>query len=337
MRFQQIGYITAGIVGIAVAMCIAEVSISDASRAGKSCYKVTTSTATYYYDKTGGGFVSIVDKAGNDWISWQNASNVEYRGIPNLVHYSAGQGYFHPGNTGQWSCNTTKSGNTIISKSSSKSWECAWTFFDDHAELIVKRDKTDKPKNGATGTYWFLYEGTPGGGVDNSDYWLLSDGSKGAISNKIASSGSDIKGDDWVCYGEGSMNRVLFLIDHQNNSHPDFGEQWRGYFAKFAFGSKDGGDKYLDYDDGKFSIGIFESAEHSRIKAKMNALLGADPTSVRELTVVQPGQRSNRLQRLPCTANLLGRCFAGSRHSSSGGGVLLIRQPDGSLKKCVRY
>ncbi|MCP5100152.1 MAG: hypothetical protein GY943_31750, partial [Chloroflexi bacterium] len=55
----------------------------------------STVNAAYYYHRLGGGFASIYDRQGNDWISYQQGSGTksggEYRGIPNLGKV------FHPG------------------------------------------------------------------------------------------------------------------------------------------------------------------------------------------------------------------------------------------------
>ena len=49
-----------------------------------------------YYDVDGGGFSSIVDVDGNDWISWNSSAGSagQFRGVPNLVYP---EGYMHPG------------------------------------------------------------------------------------------------------------------------------------------------------------------------------------------------------------------------------------------------
>jgi hypothetical protein len=61
---------------------------------GQASFEVLTRTATYYYHKRGGGFASMIDNRGADWISYHpgGRSAGEFRGIPNLA--PAG---FHPG------------------------------------------------------------------------------------------------------------------------------------------------------------------------------------------------------------------------------------------------
>lgn len=69
------------------------IKITEDSDEGQACFKIQTPSATYYYQKEAGGFSSIVDKYGTDWIGYRNSGNPpslasaasDYRGLPNLV------------------------------------------------------------------------------------------------------------------------------------------------------------------------------------------------------------------------------------------------------------
>ena len=65
---------------------------------GQTSYRIATEIGEWYYHKNGGGFSSLDDVDGNDWIGYQQGggSSGEYRGIPNLVFP---EGHFHPGST----------------------------------------------------------------------------------------------------------------------------------------------------------------------------------------------------------------------------------------------
>ena len=65
---------------------------------GLSAYEIGTALGTYYYQKQAGGFSSLLDLQGNDWIGYQpsGGSAGDLRGIPNLV---SPEGHFHPGAT----------------------------------------------------------------------------------------------------------------------------------------------------------------------------------------------------------------------------------------------
>jgi hypothetical protein len=74
MKRQVLFCFAGGLIALAAVLAKvgAAVSVTSATQAGIDCYKVTTSEATYYFDKVGGGFVSIIDKDGSDWVSWHD-------------------------------------------------------------------------------------------------------------------------------------------------------------------------------------------------------------------------------------------------------------------------
>ena len=60
-------------------------------------------------------------------------------------------------------------------------------------------------------TYWFLYEGTPGGGLDPADDFVLRpDGIRTALTEPWTGSVS------WVCFGARESRHGLLLINQQN-------------------------------------------------------------------------------------------------------------------------
>ena len=75
------------------------VAVESATDEGLDTLRITTPGATYHFDTAGGGFSSLVDADGNDWIGYSTAprSSGEFRGIPNLIYP---EGTFHPGATG---------------------------------------------------------------------------------------------------------------------------------------------------------------------------------------------------------------------------------------------
>lgn len=127
---------------------------------GKDHYIIETQEITYYYDIGGGGFSRMLDKYGNDWISFkqitanypQGAAGT-FRGIPNMVYQGEDNGAGHPGFD---QCHSWFENGMLYSESKSKLWKWRWSFHSNYAKLEVL--KTDPERN-----YWFLYEGTPGG------------------------------------------------------------------------------------------------------------------------------------------------------------------------------
>ena len=69
------------------------VSISDINYEGRTHFRIETEDIIWYYDKAGGGFSRMIDRAGNDWISFRmdpwgkypESSASSFRGLPNLV------------------------------------------------------------------------------------------------------------------------------------------------------------------------------------------------------------------------------------------------------------
>ena len=76
-----------------------QVSVTDnVMDEGQSSYAIESQNATYFYQKQGAAFSSLIDPSGNDWISYTTTSGAggSYRGIPNMVYP---EGKFHPGST----------------------------------------------------------------------------------------------------------------------------------------------------------------------------------------------------------------------------------------------
>lgn len=152
-------------------LCNAQVSITEGMDEGQEVFIIHTKSATYYYQKEAGGFSSIVDKNGNDWINYTTepkdiypaSAASTYRGLPNLIHGGEESGTGHPGFNNCTSAILDQ--NTILSTSKTGNWEYEWRFTDHTAKLsITKVDPTR--------TYWFLYEGTIGGDYNpENDLW----------------------------------------------------------------------------------------------------------------------------------------------------------------------
>lgn len=171
-----------------------------------------TPKATYYFHKEGGGFSSVNDASGNDWVNFNSApgSAGDYRGIPNMVPPASG-GYFHPGR------NT--SSTSVLAQGPLKArfrstadngqWQVLWTVYPAYATMVVEK---------AAGTYWFLYEGTPGGKLDvTKDFVVRSD--KAGVSTLAAVQWEEeLAGEDWVYFGDPDLNRSLFMAHLENDA-----------------------------------------------------------------------------------------------------------------------
>jgi hypothetical protein len=247
-----------------------QVSVEDnVDDQGQSCFKITTPSATYYYQKEGMGFSSIVDADGNDWISYQpgGGASGEYRGIPNMGWE------FHPGyaNGGSsWIVSQSDTRAVVGSKSQDGAWECQWAFYPTHAQMTLVKH---------SGSYWFLYEGTPGGGpsIDtDSDWWMLSDGTKKTCDNP---QDDDIAGPEWICFGDAALERVLLLCHHEDDNHPDKFYQMDNQMTVFGFG-RSGMTTYMDYAPAHFSIALYDHTDHATIANFAEGLMAAGESPV---------------------------------------------------------
>ncbi|MBK1875509.1 hypothetical protein [Pelagicoccus mobilis] len=172
--------------------------------------KVETESATYYYHMEGGGFSSMIDKDGKDWLSYSTAKGVsgEFRGIPNMVFRGKRGGFFHPGHSGSKASNTNwnlqpDGSIRIDSTSIDNQRSVRWEVHDKYATLeIIKTHPVDPG-------YWFLYEGTPGGVFDTENSrWIRSDGTTGPLSEKWEKSLAD---NAWVAVTNPEQTRSLVI------------------------------------------------------------------------------------------------------------------------------
>lgn len=186
---------------------------------GYQSVRVVTADTEYFYHKPGGGFATLLDANGNDWINWNSAAGGagDYRGIPNMVHPNDG-GYFHPGRNSASTVVVYDGPLRASFRSTSNgggAWQVRWDIFPDYARMTVQ---TVGPSN-----YWFLYEGVPGGQLQHgNDRLTRSNG------DSISAGGTwttDIPGDEWIFVTDQTLDRSLYLAHHQEDTKVD------GYYA----------------------------------------------------------------------------------------------------------
>lgn len=199
----------------------AQVSIAEGSYLGRPHFIIETPEARWYYDRAGGGFSRLMDAEGNDWISFKKSEQTnypasagdEYRGLPNLVFRSEDGGAGHPGFS---QCTSEVIDDHIIRTiSNSGKWVWEWAFYPEFAQLnILQTDPSH--------TYWFLYEGTPGGRFfPNGQYWGNDvDGRRNDTGDYY--NDNKLTGNwQWVYIGDERVNRVLFIHQSTVDNHPD--------------------------------------------------------------------------------------------------------------------
>jgi len=172
-------------------------------------YLIETASATCLYDIRGGGFSSIRDLSGTEWIGFKPGNGeypasaaADYRGLPNLVFRGEDNGSGHPGFD---QCISIQEGaNVIHTTTRSGSWEWKWTFRDEGALLEILKTDTSR-------CYWFLYEGTPGGRfLPPEQYWGTSaDG----IRQDTPVLGHPAAGNwKWAFFGDQNHETALYII-----------------------------------------------------------------------------------------------------------------------------
>lgn len=221
----------------------------DVDRAGQASFRIETDGGTYYYQKAGGGFASLEDEQGNDWIGFRpiGGSEGSYRGIPNLAYP---EGYFHPGSHSALS-RLRSSGPvkaSIQSQTRDGKWACQWDIYPTHATMTVL--KADHP-------YWFLYEGTPAGQLDPAfDYWRRSDGASGPASQEWTAT---LPSPQWVYFAKpGIAARVLYLARCDPGTEVTSYRPMQGQMTVFGFGRRDTDtpQAFLSTTPARFIIGL---------------------------------------------------------------------------------
>ncbi len=248
------------------------------------CFKIETPTATYVYGKKGAGFASIFDKDGNDWISYHTGdkSKGEYHGLPKcgqptkFFHCGYGYGMYKTENVFT-SRVAVQSANhvRIESETADKKTACAWDFYPTHATLTLQR--IDMP------TYWFLYEGTPGGKLDvHKDFVIRPDGTKTTLNEPW----SQVV--PWVCFGAPETKAGFVCVNHQEPEKGEtdsyvswpFEKEKDGSFQDmtvFGFGRKGYKELVEHVPDlkrlpARFSIGFIDAADYKTAKAACEAI-----------------------------------------------------------------
>lgn len=239
----------------------------DVEHQGHKSFRIETAIGTWLYHKQGAGFASLIDKDGNDWISYrpEGGARGHYRGIPNLVHP---EGYFHPGGEKCVSRIVEKQDGrvTIESHSGDEKWKCRWDVYHDRAVLTV----LSAPK-----AYWFLYEGTPAGKLDERRGYCLRPGAERAALKERWT--GDLADPEWVVFGVEGYPRALAIVHHEADNNVDSYWPMQGAMTVFGFG-RDGLKKFMTKTPARFTVTLVEETDEKKIVRAVEALSrpGAD-------------------------------------------------------------
>ncbi len=252
-----------------------DVKISETVEQGIPSLKIETPSATYIYDKAGGGFISMIDKDGQDWISFKNVDAAppsnnavsKYRGIPNLGIEGDDQDAGHPGFD---RCETKMiASNLIETISKTGSWKFRWSFYDHYAKFTMVKTVPGIP-------YWFLYEGTPAGKYDPAKmYWGNNlDGRMNTCPDLLQNTGT-YNNWSWVYTGQKDYSRILFLKQLNPDENPDLFSYMSGTvgieagkapdgMVCFGFGRAQHTLPVLQDQNNEFVIGFFDKEIKNR-------------------------------------------------------------------------
>lgn len=241
----------------------------DQSAGGVATYIITTKNATYYLEKQGGGLSSMEDIEGVDWLGFNNTKGSghkgEYRGFPNAIHKQDGN-YFHALNAGtdlsSSEVNIESANHVRITfTSGNQKWQGQWDFYPEHLDFTMS-------KVSAGYKYWIQYEGVPYGEMDKTDFWFsASDNKTHAINEPYL---ADLPTTEWIAFGDIKSPRMLYMLHHQDDEHPD-NYVSRPDMTVFGFG-RSNKNKYLDTPQ-RFSLGFVESSEYEQVKATIEKVI----------------------------------------------------------------
>jgi hypothetical protein len=255
-----------GLLAFALSPLFAQVRLETDLYEGAEHFVVRTASATYWYDKAGGGLSRLIDREGHDWIAFRRepwgrtpeSAASAYRGVPNFAFGAAESGAGHPGFP---HCVSVAWGNRILTTSRSGAWRWIWTFHETHAQVTVER--------AGPGGYWFLYEGVPGGKYDPASwYWGYDGGGPLERMPDFLKGEREIGQFRWAYFGHRGVKRVLLLAQHESDGLPDsfgvMGNSRAGLASSngmvvFGFGRAKEAKPLIEQVPRTFSIGFVES------------------------------------------------------------------------------
>jgi len=241
----------------------------DESAGGDLSYIITTPSAIYYLEKTGGGLSSLLDKDGVDWLGFHKASGSghkgEYRGFPNAVHRQDGN-YFHAMNAGTDPSSSeveieTNTHVRIAVTSGNGTWKGQYDFYENRLDFTMTMVSPGYK-------YWVQYEGVPGGEMDRTDFWYSSANSKRHSIDEPSL--GDLPSPEWMAFGDQNSPRMIYALHHEDDHYPDTYVS-RPDMTVLGFG-RENKDKFLTTPQ-SFSIGFVESKDYDVVSAAIEAVM----------------------------------------------------------------
>ncbi len=189
-----------------------QITIEEVEYKNVACFKISTEKATYYLEKQNGGFSSIIDKNGTDWVQFHKSDTIrgaagaaaDFRGLPNMVYQGEQNGVGHPGFD---QCVSEQVNDTLI-RVTSNSGNYVFSFAFTHDYAVMNIEKADTSRK-----YWMLYEGPIAGKFNPKSHICITN--EGYHPEQPSIYGDvPIKGNfKWMCFGDENYDQ-MFYVEH---------------------------------------------------------------------------------------------------------------------------
>ncbi|MFP4143871.1 MAG: hypothetical protein ACLFV3_01890 [Phycisphaeraceae bacterium] len=223
---------------------------------GQESFRVSTPDQTWIYHKKGAGFASLLDRDGNDWISYKpgNGPAGEYRGIPNC-------GKFHPGYD-EGTSRVVHDGpvRVRIASETKSGWAGYWDIYPHYATFTI----TENPE-----PYWVLYEGTPGGEMDYETDQVVR--APGIETTAREAWREPLPHPAWAYFTDGPTGRMLFAVQHTADNEDDQYWGMQEEMTVFGFGRGEKLARLMERTPQKFTFGLSENSDLEAAKQTINA------------------------------------------------------------------
>jgi hypothetical protein len=139
-------------------------------------------------------------------------------------------------------------------------WKGLWDFYPDRLDFTMSQVSPGYK-------YWIQYEGVPGGKMDRSDFRYSSvDPERHLIDEEFI---GDLPAPEWMAFGDEVSPRMLYLLHHQDDEHPDDYVS-RPDMTVLGFGRRNK-DKFLTTPQ-TFSIGFIETTQYDKVKQTIGTI-----------------------------------------------------------------
>lgn len=261
-----------------------KVAIQEVKYIGTPHFKISTTKATYYLEKQNGGFSSIVDEHGTDWVQFHKSDTIlgaagaaaDFRGLPNMVYQGEQNGVGHPGFE---QCVSEQINDTMI-RVTSNSRNYVFTYSFSPEFVLMKIENADTSRK-----YWVLYEGPIAGKFNPKSHLVFTN--EGFHPEKPSIYGdTPINGNfKWMSFGDKNYDKMFYvehvtpdtLIDivyYMGSSGPELGNESPDGMVVMGFGRDPQTNPQMNQTPNTFKFGFIDkpagSPEDMHKKIKFN-------------------------------------------------------------------